>query len=434
MRRIALTTLLSVVVLLLGALPAAAAVTARVGSPSPGQEITGSVAIQVCVTRDNPLTEPYPGSADVRLSRDGNSAVAGSTTAQVTQSSQDCASGGRAYTGKDLDPRSPGDFGLTEPLANGTWHVQTRVNDGSWSGSEVTVSVPPSPVRDVSASADRLDVALTWTRAPEPDISAYRIQRRPDGGSWQVISSVGSSSSSYQDTTPSAGTYEYRVVTVRPDGHGSVLTATSSATPVTTTSSGPGPSPSDGTTSDGGTSSGGTSGDGSTADDGSGSTDGSSGTGTDDTSDETAGPSSDGSTSVDGTAASGEDGDGGSASTRGSGGTRRIAPPPGVRQGTALDLDARLPDPEVAPREDERFYGEGEGFSEELDYGGAQAAAPGAGDAEGGTVLQRIPGGVQEFIVSRFETRTLLRSIAAGLLFVALGLHAYRWMHATPHH
>lgn len=432
MRRIAFATLLALAVLLVGALPAAADITASIQSPSAGQEITSSVGSQVRVQRS--LLDPEVAAVQLRLVRDGSP-----TSAAGLSCIQGCGGSDQTWGQLAIDPRSPDEFGVTHPLANGGWTVQTRWQDGGgawsvWGGDvDVTVSVPPSPVTGLTSSADLRDVTLSWTRAPEPDISAYRIQRRPDGGSWSVIGSVGSEASSYQDTTPASATYEYRVVTVRPDGHGSVLTATSSSTTVTTTSSSASSPSDDGTTSSGGTSDGGTTSDGGgTSDGGTTSDDGSTTTDDGASSDGTDGSTSDGADgSASGDGATTTDGDdGGSTSTRTSSG-RRIAAPPGVRTGSSLDIDARLPDPEVAPQA-ERYYGEGEGFSEELDYSGAEPILPGEGDADGRSVLQRIPGGVQEFIVSRFETRTLLRSIAAGLLFVALGLHAYRWMHATP--
>ncbi len=405
MRRIAFATLVAVSVLLLGALPAAAAVTATIQSPASGQEITSPTDAQVRIQRD-PLFDPEVGAVALRLVRDGTL-----TSAAGLACVQGCRSGDQTWGQLVIDPRSPDAFGIDRPLANGTWTVQTRwQSDGTWStwGGDVDVilSVPPSSVTGLSVDGDALDVTLTWTRAPEPDVSAYRIQRRPEDGAWRNVTSPDASASSYEDTTPSAGTYEYRVITLRPDGDGDVLTATSSSVSVTTTSSGSNSSD-DGAdpTSDGGSSDG-------TSDDGgtSGNSDG--------------GETSDDSSSTATAAGTDEDGgDGGSTSTRSRGGAR-VAPPPGARQRSSLGADADLPQPEGAPRQEERFYGEGEGFSGELDYGDAQAIGP-DGTEDGGSALQK-------FIVSRVETGTLLRSIAAGLLFVALGLHAFRWLHATP--
>lgn len=434
MRRTAVATLIAIAVLTLGALPASAAVTMTIGSPSAGQEITSSTATQVQIRRE--LFDPSVSGVELRLVRDGTPTAGATLTC-----TQGCSNATDQTWGQlQLQPSSPDEFGVDHPLANGSWTVQSRWRDGngSWSGwgadVQITLSVPPSAVSGLAADAQLRDVTLTWQRAPEPDISAYRIQRRPDGGSWTVVDSTGGSASSYSETVPSAGTYEYRVVTVRPNGSGGALTATSPSVSVTATSPSPSPSPT-GSSSDG---------DGTTGDPSGGSTGGvqegdDTGTegGTDGGSDDTttgdsSGEPSDGS-STDGSGAGAEDtaGDDSGTSTR-SYGRSRVAAPPGVRQGASLDIDADLPGPEVAPEAEERYFGEGEDFSEELEYGAVDPVLP-EQDGEQDAILRRIPGGIQEFIVSRFEVRTLLTSIAAGLLFVTLGLHVFRWMRATAH-
>ncbi|MBW3562546.1 MAG: fibronectin type III domain-containing protein [Actinobacteria bacterium] len=442
MRRTAVATLIALAVLTLGALPASAAVTMTIGSPSAGQEISSATATQVHIRRQ--LFDPSVSDVELRLVRGGTP-----TAGAKLSCTQGCNDNEQIWGQLQLQPSSPDEFGVSHPLANGSWTVQSRWrngSNGSWSAwgadVQITLSVPPSAVSGLAADADLRDVTLTWQRAPEPDISAYRIQRRPDGGSWTVVDSTDGSASSYSETVPSAGAYEYRVVTVRPNGDGGALTATSQSVSVTATSPSPSPSPT-GSSSDGGGTTGGSTGGssgGSTGgvqqgdDTGDDTTDGGTDSSGDDaTTGDASGEPSDGSSSADGSGAGAEGtgGDAGSTSNR-SYGRSRVAAPPGARQGASLDVDADLPDPEVAPEAEERFFGEGEGFSEELEYGAADAVLP-EPDGEQDAVLRRMPGGIQEFIVSRFETRTLLTSIAAGLLFVTLGLHVFRWMRATAH-
>ena len=104
-----------------------------------------------------------------------------------------------------------------------------------------------------------------------------------------------------------------------------------------------------------------------------------------------------------------------------------------------MDVETRLPDgsssastPSTSPgstEEDVYYFGEGEGFSEELDYTGAE---PITIERRGSTLVQRlIPGAVQEFFVTHFDLRRALTSIAAGFVLVLLALHTVRWMRAA---
>lgn len=215
----------SAAVMVLVASPAAAA-TASVTSPSSGSTLDGPTPVTVSVQRD-----PFEDvdSVRVRLATEGGSAYPGSAPASLScQSGCSGTSTSQSWGGVSFDPRRPSAFGLSQALPNARYRLQPSVGGGSWaSGTTVIVSVPPSPVSSLSGTADGHDMHLSWRPAPEPDISGYRVERRKGSGNWAQADQLGPNASSFSETVTSDGDYRYRVVTVRPDGSGGELTATS---------------------------------------------------------------------------------------------------------------------------------------------------------------------------------------------------------------
>lgn len=411
---------------LLPGLPAAAA-NGSVTSPQRDTTVSDVVPVRVTVQRS---TGESISAVSVRLVRDGQSRGTASLSCQ-----NGCGgmSGDQSWGGVSLDPRSPRAFGSSQPLANGYYSVEASVNGGPFHGaSRFLVSTAATPVAGLAARVDGKTIRLGWQLPPEPDVSGHVVERRHDGGSWSRVTSLGSNATTYTDTVSGHGTYTYRVFTSRPDGRGGQLTAVSAnADARVAAPPPPSPSPSPSNSSSPGSGS-----------DRSGSTSGGSNTGS--SSDTT---SRDGATPPAGSAEGAEqpedeertaappvegEASGDGTGQRGSGISRRVAPPPGVRRGVMLSTERRTApegdaSPEVAP---ERHYGDGEEYSDELDYGDLD---PLTGEPRRVTETHRevVRTPVAMFGGEQNATRATLLSVAAGLLFIVMGLHIFRWMRET---
>src|SRR5690606_21044487 len=110
----------------------------------------------------------------------------------------------------------------------------------------------------------------------------------------------------------------------------------------------------------------------------------------------------------------------------------RVAPPSAL--GTAAGPDVDVPmvpgadAPQVASEQRERYYGEGDEYSDELDFGdlGAVEAI-----GEDGTSLEtrvvRVPGALQSILGEELDLGRILGPVAAGLILLAFALHLRRW-------
>lgn len=413
---------------------AQAATTATVQSPGSGAVLHAPVELRVQVSRD--LLDDDATRVAVRLSDDGSGAAAGTEAASLRCVSgcgtRDAVWGGVTFAPSTGAPFAPG------PVCNGQWVLQPSVGGGYGSGVSVVLSVPASPASSVRVSIDGSDAELTWQRAPEPDVAGYRIDRRQSGGDWVAAGTVPATSSRYLDRAVPRGSYDWRVVTLRPDGRGSdgahapcadrapdLETLSSARSGRITVAPSPSPSPSPGSSpASGGSTSGPAGGSGSDRDGSDGSTD-TSGDGA--TADGTEPAVADGEPGGDG-AEGDADGEAG-APGRPSGPRTRIGAPPPARSRT-LDNQARLPAFGSGAAEEERYYGDGEEFADQLPYGEEPVvAAPGDRDRiEASKVQTWVPGGV-EFLTERFaDPAPILRSIAAGLILITSAFHLRRWM------
>jgi hypothetical protein len=82
--------------------------------------------------------------------------------------------------------------------------------------------VAPVTVKHVDvalqASVSASGVALSWPAASDADVTGYRVMRAVGAGSFTTLDDVDSSTTTYSDTTASAGTaYHYRVFAVLPN-------------------------------------------------------------------------------------------------------------------------------------------------------------------------------------------------------------------------
>lgn len=406
--RIAAALAVAAVTVLTTAAPALAATTAQVTSPGTSAVVDRPTPVRVQVRRE--IIDTPPSTVSVRLSRDGSTTAPGTEPAPL-----DCVDGCRTlestWGGVDLQPTGA-PFVTAGPVCNGQWTLQPRVDGGEFTaGTPVVLSAPGSPVAGFDARGAAGAADLSWSRAPEPDVAGYRVERREGRGTWESVTTLGPSATRYRDEV-AAGEYTYRVVTLRPDGvrHGQAaapcvdrdadLETVSASRSASVT---PAPSPTATTTADAGTDGGATAG----------------GTTSDGTSADGAG------TAGDGDDQTGEPQDAPSA------GRRVAAPPPAQRSSSS---DAAPPRLEVEQRGSDgpAYYGEDQEFSEEIDYGDAPrvagAQAPTSTGEPSATDDEYAAGAVDIASAQSLELGRILKPVAVGLLLTTVGLHLRRWM------
>lgn len=418
------------------ALPAGtahAAGTGQVTSPDAGATLANATSVTVQVSGQNgSILNPQPHVVRVRLADLGGASQIGSAV-DATCTGGDCSSDS-TWTAGSFDPASMAPFG--GPACNGGYQVQVQVDDGAWSGNAVRISRPPSAPRDVSVTPGTEQATVSWSAAANPDVVGYRVERRTGGG-WQSVAQVGAGTRTVTDDDVAAGDVEYRVSTLRGDGLADGAPAApcadtdpdlaTASAPVATTvrapATAPGsstdgptrPTPSSSPSDDGST--------GGTTDDGGagGSGDGDGGT----TGDGTEAPSDGGATAAD----DGTTDDGAAAPARRPG--NRVAPPTAL--GTTSRPSVSVPSgpgadaPQVADEGPERYYGDGQAFSEEIDFGDLGAVEAGDDRITTRTRVVRVPGALQSILGEELALERVLVPVAGGLIMLAFGLHLRRW-------
>jgi hypothetical protein len=214
----------SVTALLL-ALPTAAAAEYRARLVAPGSGVvTGPVEVQVQVSRE--LIDPEVRGVQVR--------AVDADRAHPAECVTDCGSRSPVFAFA-LDPRTGSPFS-ERALANGTLEVEvvvSRAVGGERSAGRVPLAleVPGSAVGGLSATVTDGGVRVAWSRAPEPDVTGYRVERCSSGcdadDGWDHRIDVAASATAHTER-PDPGTHRYRVVTIRPTGSdGSIETVSS---------------------------------------------------------------------------------------------------------------------------------------------------------------------------------------------------------------
>ena len=436
-RRARLLTAVVVAASFLSIGTAQAAGTARITTPSVGATLTSPTPITIEVVGDNgTVFEPRDHEVLVRLADHTGAMPYAGTRIVAATCRTDCHTAS-TWTVASFDPATLAPF-AAGPSCNGGYTVQARVDGGPWTGNPVRIARAPGAPRDVSVTAGVREATVQWHAPADPDVVGYTVDRRRDGGTWQQVADVAPGTRSLTDEGVAAGQVAYRVVTLRGDG----LTggqpaapctdddpdlATPSA-PVTTTVRAPATAPSSPGPGDGPTAPSGPSPSGTPSDGGDG------GTTTPD------GGSTDGGAAEEEAPTDGEEGS--DAPTRDAG--SRVAPPSRLDTVTAPDVDVpgtpAADDPQVAA-EEERYYGEGQGYSEELDFGDVQAPDdPGdvrdpddlgqvdaLGEGPATTRVLRVPGALQAVLGEELALDRVLAPAAAGMILLAFGLHLRRW-------
>jgi hypothetical protein len=355
--------------------------------------VTGPTDLEVRLTR-----EPFEAitAADAGLRQDGKP-LDGSRAVPLCDGWRSCPNSESSSDHRiAFDPRTGAPFlpeDAARMLPNGPYELRVTmtVNNAPEPRSlEVMLSVPPSAATDVQASAERGAVSLRWTRAPEPDVTGYRVERRTGNDGWTGVGDVSASASSFADE-PGAGTHRYRLVTLRPRGDGGTYEVTSSeatvAVDAASTGADGGDREEDGAATEG------------EADDAPRS----------DEDDEEGG--SDGREAATASAPSSR--------SAGERSARSGLPAPSFQRGTA-----RTPG-KPGDGDDPDF------FEETLRYDGDAIAAdrPDRGDdrdGDRGEVLLSVPG--MGSLSGALDDQQAAVPIAGGLLLTAIGLHLWRWL------
>ena len=381
------------------AAPAAFATQARVSQPS--DTVREPTDVRVEITKDSRV-EPI-SRARVRLRRGGETVGDWVDMACKQRcSDEDVQQTWGPADDRKLDPATGAPFASSGPLRNGTYELEILVERGRFldpvrGSDDIRLSVPPTAPREVAAERDGDEVRVTWKRAPEPDVTGYRVERR-GGDGWSEIATT---SDARHVDEPGPGTYRYRVVTLRDDGRGGTLEKASSEREVEI----PEPEPED--ESDDGDGSSGGNDDGGNAAGGNGSGDGNEdGNGN-------------GASQDDGGASDASESETSSSSSRERRSSTSRAPSLGSgRSGQIPSVFGRSPE-----------TADPEAFSEELDFGDA-ANGNGNGDGDGNgadddVVLSTGRGGAFDRMVDGERVAT---PIALGLVLTATGLHLWRWL------
>lgn len=395
-------------------------------SPGAGAVVSAPVDIAVEVSRS--VGEEVAG-VTVRLSRDGDTTAPNTRTAELRCAETDgCNTVGSSKDRWGLVELAPDGGALaTGPVCNGQYVLQA-LPDGAagWSGIPVVLTDPSvAAVTHLTADGEPRAAHLSWTPPSSAGDLSLRVERRPEGASgWNAVATLSGTATSYSDQAVTAGTWEYRVVTTRGDGFvsGRPVAACTDTEPdhaapseFRTVVVAPGPTRTRTSSTD----------DGSTGSDSDGTAAGPSEQGG------TTSPTADGSESEsadDPAAGDGGTHDGTAAGSGSSGPRTRVAAPPPARRSSNT-----VSAPEIArPQHRETYYGEGDEYSDSLDYGDVDPmVTPSAEDGEVTAMGRWVPGGTETITTLRLDERQVLLPIATGLLLLALGLHVRRWMRSA---
>lgn len=226
----ALVVGLALVVVAGAALPSQAAEDVRLTQPGSGARVDGPTQVRVEVDT-RPLEEVQ--WVEARLRRNGD--IVGSAARLAHQGGE--RSGGTSTWTASWDPAS-GWINGGGSLANGSYRLEARarselgLGEGettAWRGHSVTVSQPATaPELQAELSDGGRAVALQWSEAASPDFVRYELERAEDGGAFDTVTRISQrGDTAHRDEPPGAGTWHYRVTTVRRDGGGGETSATS---------------------------------------------------------------------------------------------------------------------------------------------------------------------------------------------------------------
>jgi hypothetical protein len=215
------------------ALPAPAAVTGwGVQTPSAGAVLERATDLVVYVDRTH---SPEPERVEVRTRMLGPSSEPVSDRVITLKLKRQIPNdaGEQLLFGGTIDPYQLDWLADGGVAANGSYTLQIQIHvvtgelerTSDWNDHPLVLDAPPVPpgqpeVTVADAAAKRLQIS--WAPSPTPDLLHYSVERRVDGGQWQMAQElVAPDVTKITDTVASYGSYRYRVTAVRPDGDGS---------------------------------------------------------------------------------------------------------------------------------------------------------------------------------------------------------------------
>jgi flagellar capping protein FliD len=103
-------------------------------------------------------------------------------------------------------------FGVDQ---NGTVYAATTYTGGTYDTVEALFWFgPPSAPVITSVSAGTSSLTVSWSAAPEKDVTGYQVYRSTNGVDFSPVASLGAGTTTYQDTSLADGTYWYEVEAV----------------------------------------------------------------------------------------------------------------------------------------------------------------------------------------------------------------------------
>jgi hypothetical protein len=229
--RIVVATALALSWVVAAALPGAAEVTGwGVQTPSAGAVLDRAADLVVYVDRT-----PSPEDEEVfvrtrMLDGEGEPVSDKVRELKFKRAEPREAGGDQLLFGGTIDPLALEWLPEVGVAANGPYTLQLQVHvingevqrTTDWNDHPLTFDAPPpSPgqaqIEVVDAAAKRM--RISWEPSTAPDLLHYTVERRVDGGPWQVAEDlVAPDRTVISDTVATYGSYRYRVTAVRPSG------------------------------------------------------------------------------------------------------------------------------------------------------------------------------------------------------------------------
>lgn len=114
---------------------------------------------------------------------------------------------------------------------NATFYAAVTDTSGSYASISALMWLgPPTAPAITSVAVGTGSLTVTWAASPEPNVASYQVYRSTNGVDFTQITTVGATTTSYQDTGLADGTYWYEVVAVNEWGTASHASAAWSAT------------------------------------------------------------------------------------------------------------------------------------------------------------------------------------------------------------
>ena len=215
------------------ALPATAAVTGwGVQTPSEGAALERAAELVIYVDRTAP-SEDERVEVRTRMLDGSGTPVSEMVLNLKLKKRIPNDTGDQLLFAGTIDPNELAWLAPPGPVPNGGYTLQYQVHvatgeveeSSGWTDHRLVFDAPPPPpgqpqVKVADAAAKRLKIA--WEPSRVPDLAHYAVERRVDGGPWEIAQQVVDPGvTQITDTVASFGSYRYRVTAARPAGSAS---------------------------------------------------------------------------------------------------------------------------------------------------------------------------------------------------------------------